>query len=376
VGYLMAVVLILVFLLALAIAWVNGANDVSKGIATLFGSGVTNLRRAVFWGAFWTGMGGLASAFLAKAMVQTFGKDFLAAAAHPSATVALAATAGAVFWITIATRKRLPVSTTHAIVGGLVGVASVAYGTAGVNWSALGEKIFLPLLLSPVISLAVTTGIVRVVNALAPAATKDCVCVEVVPAAAAVVLNEASTSEAVTVPAIHVSTCESTHKESSGITLGHLHWLTSGATSFARGLNDTPKMVALVLAAMVSFQPAAQHVPIYFVIITAGIIAGSCFNGRKVTEVLAMGITPMSNREGFIANLVTSALVGPGAALGLPMSTTHVASGAIMGLATGHGAAVNWKTVRDMLLAWVVTLPVAALAGIAVFYLLKLAGLK
>ena len=376
----MTSILILVILLALAIAWANGSNDVSKGIATLVGSGVTNLRTAVLWGTLWTGIGGLAGAFLAKAMVQMFGKGLLGSGVHPTIAAALATIAGAVIWVAGSTRKGLPVSTTHAIVGSLVGVATVAYGFAGVNWAALGGKIFLPLLLSPVVSLALTAAAVRVTKALAPAAKDDCVCFEVAPTATTMMaMADTGLTQTATMPAIHVATCESTKSGVQGvprITLNHMHWLTSGATSFARGLNDTPKMVALALAAAVIAGPAFNMSFMYFATIAVGMVAGSWFTGRRVTKVLANDVTQMNDREGFIANLVTSALVGPGAALGLPMSTTHVASGAIMGLGTGQGKSVNWKTLRDMLLAWVVTLPLAAVAGIAVFYLLTFTGLK
>ncbi len=371
----MTFILMFVVVLVLAIAWVNGANDVSKGIATLVGSGVTSLRTAVLWGTLWTGVGGLAGAFLAKAMVQMFGKGLLTSSARPTAVAALATIAGAIVWIAAATRKGLPVSTTHAIVGSLVGVASVAYGVAGVNWSVLGGKIVLPLLLSPAISLGLTAVTVQLVKTLASPAEKDCVCFEMVPAATLAFADTGT--QAVSAPAIHLTTCASAKKQASvrGFTLGHLHWLSSGATSFARGLNDAPKMVALALAVAVLAGPSLNTRFLYFAIVTVGMVAGSWMNGRRVTRVLATGVTEMSDREGLIANLVTSALVGPGAALGLPMSTTHVASGAIMGLAS-HNKEVHWKTLRDMMLAWIVTVPVAAASGIGMFYLLTMAGLK
>jgi hypothetical protein len=93
--------------------------------------------------------------------------------------------------------------------------------------------------------------------------------------------------------------------------------------------------------------------------------------GRRVTAVLAEKIIPMNHREGFVANLVTSLLVGPGAFLGLPMSTTHVSTGAIIGLGMQRGGAVDWKRVREMILAWVVTLPAGALFGVLAYALLR-----
>jgi PiT family inorganic phosphate transporter len=94
--------------------------------------------------------------------------------------------------------------------------------------------------------------------------------------------------------------------------------------------------------------------------VALGIVAGSWMAGKKVTKVLAEEVTSMDHQEGFIANLMTVALVGPGAALGLPMSTTHVSSGAIFGVGIPKRGSVNWKTVKSMILAWLLTVPLAA----------------
>lgn len=93
-----------------------------------------------------------------------------------------------------------------------------------------------------------------------------------------------------------------------------------------------------------------------------------------MTTVMAEKIACMNHRDGFIANLVTALLVGPGAALGLPMSTTHVASGAIIGIGLQNNGRLNWGTVKEMILAWVVTLPAAALLGIIAYELLRSVG--
>lgn len=364
-----------VFAAGIAIAYANGANDVSKGIATLVGSGVTNLRRALLWGLLWTGVGGITAAFLAHAMLQTFGTGLLSDGVHATPGAAVAMIAGAALWVAFATRRGLPVSTTHGIVGSVTGVASVAYGLYGVNWSALGGKILLPLLLSPVASLLVTAVLIRQSRSLIPDPTTDCMCFAVAqPVNTAG--GEVAALTMITTAQIHLKYCASASRESTGITLNHLHWLTSGATSFARGLNDAPKMAALVLGAALLSGTDSKGSMIYFIAITAGMLAGGWFAGRKVTVVLADKITRMDHREGFLANLVTAALVGPGAALGLPMSTTHVASGGIMGVAVGRGAGISTKTVRDMVLAWVVTLPAAALLGVAVLFVVRAVGLR
>jgi PiT family inorganic phosphate transporter len=367
--------ILFVFAIGVAIAWVNGGNDVSKGIATLVGSGVTNLRRALLWGTLWTGIGGIVATFLAHAMLQTFGKGLLGQGVHATLGAAAAGIAGAALWVALATYKGLPVSTTHGIVGSVVGVALVAYGLHGINWPTLGSKIILPLLLSPVISLVLTAGLIRLSRKLVPEEAPDCVCIKIESQELHVSPQGTAALAVVAAPQIHLEPCASSAKSYAGITINHLHWLTSGATSFARALNDAPKMAALVLAAVLLNGPSQPPI-LYFIVITTGMLAGSWFAGRKVTEMLAGKITRMDHREGFVANLVTAALVGPGAALGLPMSTTHVASGAIMGIAAGGSKEINRKTVRDMVLAWVITLPGGALLGIASFFILQAMGIK
>jgi PiT family inorganic phosphate transporter len=136
-------------------------------------------------------------------------------------------------------------------------------------------------------------------------------------------------------------------------------------------MNDAPKMVAIVLATTTALPTSnAGFRTVAFLAVTLGMIAGSWIAGKRVTTVLAEEVTPMDHRGGFVANLVTAALVGPGAALGLPMSTTHVSSGAIIAVGSQNAAELKWKTVREMLLAWVVTLPAAALLGILFYALL------
>lgn len=366
--------LILVLALGFALAYANGSNDVSKGIATLVGSGVTSYCRAILWGTLWTGAGGLAGAFVARAMIQTFGKGLLAPGIDASMSAAFAGIAGAAMWVFIATRKALPVSTTHAIVGSVIGVSSLAYGFGGVNWLSLGDKIALPLLLSPIASLVLTAGLLRTWKMLAPGLRDDCICAEMVQPLEAGTGSEVLIYSTYVMPQLELTMCRTGEGRAPWITLNRLHWLTSGATSVARGLNDVPKMVAIVLSAAVLSGTAPIFPLAYFVAITLGVVAGSWVAGQRVTEVLACEVTPMDHREGFAANLITATLVGFGAVLGWPMSTTQVASGAIIGIGSTKNERVNMKTVRDMLIAWVVTLPGAALLGIAAFLLLRMAG--
>ena len=175
---------------------------------------------------------------------------------------------------------------------------------------------------------------------------------------------------------LHLATCAANKNETTGITIKHLHWLTSGATSFARGMNDAPKMAAIVLGVALLSGTSLSVAFGYFAAIAFGIMAGSWMSGQRITEVLACEVTPMNHHEGFVANLTTAALVGCDAILGWPMSTTHVALGAIGGIASTRHEKVNGQMVRAILLAWIVTLPGAALLGAAAFVILHAAGVR
>jgi len=352
---------------ACLLAYVNGANDVGKGVATLVGSGTAEYRRALAWGTAWTAAGGLLGAMFAGAMLTTFGNGLLAPGTVTPFAAALAGLLGAGGWVLLATRSGLPVSTTHALVGSLVGVAAFAHGMDGVRWGTLGVKVLLPLLVSPIVSLVLTTALARASTRRSPAtADADCLCAEIEPAAL-----PAGSSAAVSVLQLHLETgsstrCASERPAELQLTLGNLHWLTSGLTSLARGMNDAPKIVALAISASALGASAALPTPLLFLAVTGGIVTGSLVAGRRVTHVLAERITPMDHREGFAANLVTSALVGTGAIHGLPMSTTHVASGAIFGIGARRGS-LDTRVLRDIVLAWIVTLPASALLGVGAY---------
>ncbi len=318
--------------LMVGLAYVNGSNDVSKAIATLVGSGVTNYRRAIAWGTLCTVAGSLASALIASALIGTFTKGFIATGVQQTEVFALAVLLGAILWVVLATRIAMPVSTTHAITGSLVVVGAFAFGVGNVRWSTLTQKVLLPLVASPFIALVlalVAYLILRFTLAKLPQRL-----------------------------------------------MNSLHWLSSGTASFARGLNDTPKIVALGVAFfLITRHTRTFQAPYWlFALVALGMGLGSFIGGRKVTETLAANVTTMDPTEGFAANLTTAFLVASASNLGLLVSTTHVSSGAIIGIGLRDSVGrIHWKVVRDILLAWVVTLPAVGLLGLAAYLALRLA---
>ncbi len=359
----------LTFALVLALAYANGTNDVSKAIATLVGSGVTTYRTAILWGTAWTIVGASVSALVAGAMVKTFSNGLIRPGTTLQPTVALAIVTGAMLWVLLASRTGLPVSTTHALTGAIVGTGVAALSGEGLVWPAIGSKIALPLLLSPLLALAVSLLVHPAVRLLSARWEGACLCV--MPDARALVAIDAHGSTrtlfqgtSLGQPVIAVpSHCDRTGLQGLVIGLDTIHWVSSGLASFARGTNDAPKIVAmLLLGSATATWPSTPFQLSAFGAVALAMGFGSYFGGLRVTEVLAEKVTRMNHAEGLTANLTTSSLVLTSGWLGLPVSTTHVSSSAIIGIGLLKGVtAVRWATVRDMVLAWIVTLPASAL---------------
>jgi PiT family inorganic phosphate transporter len=369
------------YLLVVVLAFANGTNDVSKAIATLVGSGVTNYRTAIWWGTVWTVAGAAAAALVAGAMVKTFSNGLIQAGTVIPQIVTLAVLIGAMTWVLFASRTGLPVSTTHALTGAIVGAGLLALSSGGLIWPAIGKKIALPLFLSPFLALGISVIVHPAIRLLAAKWEGSCLCV--MPASRALVAIDSgggtrtlfqATSFGQPVLAVP-SHCDRAGLQGMVVGLDSIHWISSGLTAFARGTNDAPKIVAmLVLGSATAAWPSTAFQFAAFAGIALAMGLGSYFGGLRVTEVLAEKVTRMDHAEGLSANLTTSTLVLTSGWLGLPVSTTHVSSSAIIGIGLLKGVrAVRWNTVRDMVLAWVVTLPAAGLlAGLAYWVLTSL----
>lgn len=353
----------------LGLAFWNGANDVSKGVATLAGSGVTRIRTAIVWGALWTATGGVVAAFAASGLARAFSGSGLISAMPDGHSLLLSVAAGALLWVALATRTGLPVSTTHAITGALLGAGVSAAGWTGIAWHVLLTKFAAPLVLSPFVALAIVFLLIPVIRVTFQGLQQHCVCLEREVALPVTSGNAAAYAHGTAVVTGTTAECESSLATVARLNLmDGLHWLTAGATSFARGLNDAPKILGLGVAANASLGiPHAGG----FLLVASAMLLGSLVAGLRVTKTLAERVTTMTPSEGFAANLVTSALVILASRFALPVSTTHVSSGAIIGLGLKRGTrGIHWKTVRDMLGAWAITLPVSALLAALVYGLL------
>jgi PiT family inorganic phosphate transporter len=368
-----SVTVVLLVLAVLFLAYSNGANDNFKGVATLFGSGTLGYRQALAWATVTTLAGSLLALLLAHGLVDAFkGKGLVPDAVTGQPAFLLAVSLGAALTVLLATWTGLPVSTTHALTGGLVGAGLVA-AAGQVRFAALGTSFVLPLLFSPVAALLLTVAVYplfRWCRRAAGVTRTSCLCVG--DTFEEVAVQSDGTLLLVRTGAVQVgqvSDCVERYRGrlwglEAGRLLDGLHMLSGGAVGFARGLNDTPKIVALLLAG----EALSPNLGLALVAVVMAV--GGVLNARRVAETMSKKITGMNPGQGFTANLVTSVLVAVASRLGLPVSTTHVSVGALFGIGTINGTA-RPRTILTILLAWVTTLPIAAALAAGLYLLLR-----
>lgn len=321
--------LILGLVLVCLMSFANGANDISKSIATLVGSGEAGYKKAVLLVSLAAAAGAVAASAWAVKMTLLFSKGMLSPQVQINQIFALSILAGSIGWVLLATQRGMPVSTTHAIVGSVVLTGLYTFGFDNVMWASVIQKVALPLLLSPLLAFGLSYLLFHFLFWLC-----------------------------------RRKYCLNCH---------WAHWLSAISSGFARGLNDTPKIAALGLVFYFLIDPSVQVAPRWFFLLLAvSNAAGGIMVGLRVTETLAHRVTKMDHLEGFAANLSTSALVIATAFQGFPVSTTHVSGSAIIGMGARKGiSALNLSLVREIILAWLVTLPAAGMVAVAAHWLMS-----
>lgn len=377
--------MIFIILATLLVAYTNGANDNFKGVATLFGSGTTDYKKALVWATVTTLAGSITAFFFATNLVKTFsGKGLVPDALITTPEFLLAVALGASATVLLATVTGIPISTTHSLTGALVGAGLVAIGT-GLGFSTLGKNFFIPLLSSPFIAI-VLTAVVYVVfrfsRQMLGVRRTTCVCMgeRVIPVANANLVNgqvlTISQLKSMDIFIDNKSRCKAIALDRyDGKVLGidaqqildTLHFISAGAVSFARGLNDTPKIVALAVTA------GALGLKLNIGLVAIVMALGGILSAKKVAETMSHRITAMNHGQGFTANLITAALVIFASKIGVPVSTTHVSCGSLFGVGLVNGKA-NWKIIASIVSAWVLTLPIAALLSAGFYFGLHLLG--
>jgi inorganic phosphate transporter, PiT family len=367
---------IALLVVTLLLAYSNGANDNFKGVATLYGSGVLNYRQARLLSTVATVVGAFAAVLLAEALLKAFSGRGLVptnVVNDPAFAASVALAAG--LTVALATRIGMPISTTHALVGGLVGAGLLAAGSA-LNLGALSQQFVAPLLLGPIIAFVLAAGLAGLQRRFwaAPVADESCACVSM-PVAVKVTVGADAAAVVSPIPVVTVGTtqgdCAPMMNDNAAVVvtesraINAAHIVSAASVCFARGLNDAPKIAALLLVAK-SFGASLS-----ITAVALAIALGGWLHSRRIAETMSHKIVKLEPRSSFLANLCTAGLVISASKYGLPLSTTHVSVGAISGLSI-VGEKISSATLKQILLSWVATLPCAAAIGAMAYSLLSL----
>jgi len=342
----MVSLLIAVVLTAIVFDYINGFHDAANAIATVVSTGVLPIRTAVMIAAVLNFLGALWGTAVAKTIASGLADPAVAGQA-----VVLAALLGASCWNLITWWYGIPSSSSHALIGGIVG-AVLAHATASaVKWSTVVEKVLVPLVAAPlagfVAAFFVMVALLWIVRRMRPSTV---------------------------------------HRVSRRMQLA-----SAGAMALAHGSNDAQKSMGAITMALTAWIAAGHALPDWapgwvlpvggavplWVILTcaAAIAAGTAAGGRRIIKTMGSKIIRITPLQGFAAETAGAATILVASQFGIPLSTTHVINGSIMGVgASRRVSAVRWGVATNILVAWVVTMPLAGIMAWVVMKLLMLAG--
>jgi inorganic phosphate transporter, PiT family len=320
------ILLLIVIGTALAFDFTNGFHDTANVVATSISTKAIGPKQAVL-GASLLNFGG---AFISLKVATTIGKGFVDTGAVTT-TVVFAGLVGAIAWNVITWYCGLPSSSSHALIGGLVGSVVAASGWGAVDGSGIIESLIVPAIIAPIVAFVAAGGsillIYRIVGRFRPGPV------------------------------------------SRGFRLGQL--LSGGLLALSHGTNDAQKTMGVITLALIAngdISATSFHVPDWVVVTSAGTIAlGTLTGGWRIIKTLGMRIISMDPAQGFAAEGAGAAVILAASSVGYPLSTTQVISGGIVGAgAAKRFSAVRWGVAGNIVAAWVMTLPAAGLlSGLA-----------
>jgi inorganic phosphate transporter, PiT family len=327
------VVLWIVVGTALAFDFTNGFHDTANAIATSVSTRALSPRAAVAMSASLNFVG----AFLSLAVAATIAKGIVDSTSITLLTV-FAGLIGAIAWNLATWWFGLPSSSSHALIGGMVGATLAAQGPSAVLWGGLLDKVAIPALVAPILAfVAAGAGILvayRIIGRQSPGVV------------------------------------------SRGFRLGQL--ATSSLFSLSHGTNDAQKTMGIIFLALVANgnMSADEDIPTWVIVSSASAIAfGTYFGGWRIVRTMGSKIIKMDPAQGFASQGAGAAVILSASHVGFPLSTTHVMSGAIMGAgAAKRLSAVRWGVAGNIVLAWILTLPCSAAVGAVTYAVVSVFG--
>lgn len=325
--------LVLVVMTALAFDFTNGFHDTGNAMATSIATRALKPKTAVTLSAVLN----LVGAFLSLAVAATIAKGIVDANVI-TLEVVLAGLVGGIVWNLLTWLFGIPSSSSHALVGGMVGAVLMAVGTSGVIWTGVISKVALPAIIAPTLAIlvaAVGTWLVARITRTVPAAQQD-----------------------------------------KAFRWGQIG--SASLVSLAHGTNDAQKSMGIILLALIAAGEAApdSSVPFWVIVSCAAFMAlGTYLGGWRVIRTLGKGLVEIDSRQGMAAETSSAAVIFMSSYFGFSLSTTHVATGSVMGSGVGMpGAQVRWGVAKKMFLAWIVTLPAAGLVGALCYWIQDVIG--
>jgi PiT family inorganic phosphate transporter len=317
-------VLVLVVITALAFDFTNGFHDTGNAMATSIATGALGPRTAVAI----SGLLNFVGAFLSLAVAATIASG-LVATADVTLTVVAAGLAGGIIWNLLTWLLGIPSSSSHALIGGVVGSTIAAAGGSAVLWHGLVSKVVIPAVLSPVIAALIaavgTWSLYRISRSLTEGSRKH------------------------------------------GFRIGQIG--SACMVSLAHGTNDAQKTMGVITLALIANGTLAKgsQAPVWVILCCAlAISAGTYLGGWRIIRTLGKGLVEIESPQGMAAESASAAVILLSSSFGYSLSTTHVATGSIIGTGLGkRGAEVRWNVAGRMATAWVFTLPCAGLVGAA-----------
>ena len=325
--------LVALILTALAFDYLNGLHDAANSIATVVATRLLSPLHAVAFAAVFN----FAAYFLTlafpalHAVADTIGKGLIAKDLVTPGVV-FGALVGAMFWNVVTWLKGIPSSSSHALIGGIIGAGVAHAGLTGVQWTGL-SKTLIAIVLSPLLGMMLAM-LVMLLSSWA--------------------LRRASA-------------------RSAERSLRALHLVSSAAYSLSHGLNDAQKTMGIIAVLLYStgYLSGEFQVP-HWVALSCytAISLGTLTGGWRIIETMGTRITKLSQHQGFSASLAGSIVVFSASTLGIPVSTTHTITGAVIGAGTARRAsAVRWGVAQNVVIAWIVTIPASATVGALFYYL-------
>jgi PiT family inorganic phosphate transporter len=325
--------LIIVIVLAVVFDYINGFHDTANAIATSVATRALSPRIAVTMAAAFNFIG----AFAGTAVAKSIASGILVEGVATQAIVA-AALIGAIAWNLITWWYGIPSSSSHAIIGGLIGAGLIAAGTGALDSQGIWSKVLVPMVTSPVIGFLV--GLLLMVAL--------------------------------------IWIFFRVRRKPLQTGFRRLQVLSAGYMAFAHGSNDAQKTMGIITLALLSANVITTNdVPGWVIFISAAAISlGTAVGGWRVMKTMGHRVVELEPVHGFAAETTAATVLLGTASLGMPVSTTHVISSAIMGVGTSKGLnGVRWGVARGILLAWVITIPAAALVGALAWLVIDQLGL-